>query len=812
MLRPRNLSEIQKDIIAILVLFALSSLFFANVLLTDQVLVGDTLARYIPWNQYVEQEDQEPINYEFDTLLAYYPQILVAKQTLESGQLPLWNPYYLSGMPVVAAAPWLGLFYPPYVLFYVADTLKALGYVTLLQLGLGGAFMYLYLRRIALRKFAALFGAASFGLGGFLLANLTWLPRVSTVIWTPLILLSVENCVVSGKRLYAVVGAVAVAMCILAGNMAAMIYVLLLSGLYAVFRLVWAWKHKGGRFAAEGAGLMGGLVCVGVLLSAVQLIPTLEAAQHVSRVQVSYEDRVEGGRSPLALATVLVPDVFGNPVDRPWGRNEFSLNIPGTYGETSLYVGIVPLFLAVWAIARRRDAFTAFFGCAALLSLLIFVETPLFRLLYQLPLFRIGRQLEAKAMWAFAMAALGALGLEGLLNRPPYSERRVLRQTAVALLVAVFVVLLGFALAGPLFATQEAGEGPSLARDWYRYNAANVLRFGLLVIACAGVLLLWASGWLKPWSLVLTVVVIAVVDLFSFGWKLNPARPPGELYPLMDSVRFLQSDESIYRTIRGPLSRKVFPPNSLSVYGVSDVQGYSPVLIDYYVEFLERLEKDMTSARRVYSLRYPASTTSPLLDLLNSKYIITITDPGEEMVSLERSDPNLGLVYDGEVNIYDNEDALARAFFVPEFRVAEDRAAALEVLSGNDFDPSAYVILEKEPASLAPPAGGVPTRSEVEIVEYTPNKVVVEAACATAGFVVLSDLYYEGWQTFVDGAEQEVYRADSAFRAVQLAAGQHRIEFVFDPLSFRIGAIVSLITLLLTAVLTAVLVCRRVRE
>jgi hypothetical protein len=810
--RLRNLSGTQKDLIAILVLFALSGLFFANVLLTDQVLVGDTLARYIPWNQYVEQDNQEPINYEFDTLLAYYPQILVARQTIEGGQLPLWNPYYLSGMPAVAAAPWLGLFYPPYVLFYVVDTLKALGYVSFLQVGLAGTFMYLYLRSIGVRRVAAFFGAASFGAGGFLLANLTWLPRVSTVIWAPLILLSIENCIMRGTRLYAVLGALSMALCILAGNMAAMVYVLLLSALYAVFRLVWAWKRKGGRFVAQGAGLMVGVMCVGVLLSAVQLIPTLEVARHASRVQVSYEERVEGGRSPLALATVFVPDVFGNPVDRPWGRNEFAQNIPGTYGETSLYVGIVPLFLAMWAVTRRRDAFTWFFGGVALLSLLIFVETPLFRLLYQLPLFRIGRQVEAKAMWAFAMAVLGALGLEALLSRMPHLERRALRQAAVALLVVASVVLLAFALTGSLIASREAGDGPSLASAWYRYNTANFLRFSLSLIACAVVVLLWAQGRLKAWALALMLLVIAMVDLFSFGWKLNPARPPDELYPLMDSVRFLQSDESIYRTIRGPLSRKVFPPNSLSVYGVSDVQGYSPVLIDYYVEFLESLEKDMTSARRVYSLRYPASTTSPMLDLLNAKYIITIAEPGEEMVSLERADPNLGLMYHGEVNIYENKDALPRAFLVPESRVVEDRAAALRALSSDEFDPSAYVILEKEPAALAPPAGGVPTQSEVKIVEYAPNSVIVDVACATSGFLVLSDLYYDGWQAFVDGTEQEVYRADSAFRAVQLAAGQHRLEFVFNPPSFQIGVVVSLTTLLLTAVLSAPVIYRRIRE
>lgn len=810
--RLRNLTGVRKDIIAILVLFSVSGLFFANVLVTDQVLVGDTLARYIPWNYYLQQEEQDPVNYEFDTLLTYYPQILVARQTIEGGQLPLWNPYYLSGMPVVAAAPWLGLFYPPYVLFYVVDTLKALGYVTFLQLGLGGAFMYLYLRSIDVGRLAAVIGAASFGLGGFLLANLTWLPRVSTVIWTPLILLSVENCIVRGKRLYAVLGAVAVAMCIMAGNMAVMVYVLLVSGLYAVFRLAWAWKRKGGRCAAEGAGLVGSLVCLGLLLSAVQLVPTVEAAQYASRVRLSYEERIEGGRSPLALATVLVPDVFGNPVDRSWGRNEFAKNIPGTYGETSLYVGIMPLFLAVWALARRRDAFTAFFGGAALLALLIFLDTPFFRVLYQLPLFRIGRQLEAKAMWAFAMAALAALGFEALMNRAPHLERRALRQAAVGLLVAALVVLVGFALAGRFLASQEAGGGPSLASSWHRYNTANFLRFGLLVIACAGVVLLWAQGWLRTWVLTVMVLGIAMADLISFGWKLNPARPPDGLYPLMESALFLQSDESLYRTIRGPLSRKVFPPNSLAVYGVSDVQGYSPVLIDYYVDFMELIEEDIADARRILSLKYPSSTISPLLDLLNAKYIITISTPGEEMTQLERVEPGLALVYDGEVKIYENRDVLPRAFAVLGYRVLEDPAETFAVLRNEQFDPSTLLILQKEPAPLSPGGAHLAEESHVEILEYTPGRVTVEAELPADGFVLLTDLYYEGWKAFEDGKEQEVYRADYIFRAVQLEAGEHRIEFVFDPLSFRIGAIVSLGAFLLVVILTGVLLSRRTRE
>jgi uncharacterized membrane protein YfhO len=79
------------------------------------------------------------------------------------------------------------------------------------------------------------------------------------------------------------------------------------------------------------------------------------------------------------------------------------------------------------------------------------------------------------------------------------------------------------------------------------------------------------------------------------------------------------------------------------------------------------------------------------------------------------------------------------------------------------------------------------------------------------GFLVLSDLYYEGWRAFVDGVEQEVYKADYALRAVQLEAGEHQIEFVFDPMSFRIGLMVSGVSLLVLVALTAVLLWREGR-
>jgi uncharacterized membrane protein YfhO len=77
--------------------------------------------------------------------------------------------------------------------------------------------------------------------------------------------------------------------------------------------------------------------------------------------------------------------------------------------------------------------------------------------------------------------------------------------------------------------------------------------------------------------------------------------------------------------------------------------------------------------------------------------------------------------------------------------------------------------------------------SSASLLEYTPNRVSVKADMSSDGFLVLSDLYYYGWRAFVDGAEQRVHKADYIFRAVELQSGEHIVEFIFDPLSFRMG-------------------------
>jgi uncharacterized membrane protein YfhO len=84
----------------------------------------------------------------------------------------------------------------------------------------------------------------------------------------------------------------------------------------------------------------------------------------------------------------------------------------------------------------------------------------------------------------------------------------------------------------------------------------------------------------------------------------------------------------------------------------------------------------------------------------------------------------------------------------------------------------------------------------VKIVSYEPERVIIEADLASEGYLILTDTYYPGWRARVDGKESPIMRANLLFRAISLPAGQHEVEFSYEPASSKIGAAVSLATLL----------------
>jgi hypothetical protein len=159
---------------------------------------------------------------------------------------------------------------------------------------------------------------------------------------------------------------------------------------------------------------------------------------------------------------------------------------------------------------------------------------------------------------------------------------------------------------------------------------------------------------------------------------------------------------------------------------------------------------------------------------------------------------DLELVHSGDVKLYRQRATLPRAFIVHQVRAAPDDTAALAALRDPAFRPGAEAVVDTAVGLGSCPAVGEAAGGDnVAIESYAPERVLLQAALARPGLLVLTDAAYPGWRVFVDGAEQPLVRADFLFRGVYLCAGEHQVEFVYEPAWLYRGAVVSMATLIL---------------
>jgi uncharacterized membrane protein YfhO len=238
------------------------------------------------------------------------------------------------------------------------------------------------------------------------------------------------------------------------------------------------------------------------------------------------------------------------------------------------------------------------------------------------------------------------------------------------------------------------------------------------------------------------------------------------------------------------------------MYGIPSADGYevSPSLPRVFAEGLSENRWDAVSYIPEAVLKSPDRR----LDMLSAKYFV-LTPRAPEFPQFVANERFRQVFNNGYVAIFENKRALPRAFTVPAsgIEVLGTPAAGLERIKNASFDPERSVVLSEVPAWQTPPpeTDTDPFNSKVEMTDFQINDLSLRVTTSSDAVLVLSQMWFPGWNATVDGQDVPVLRADAALTGILLRAGSHDVHFKFRPLSFTIGAAITILSLLVVIAL-----------
>ncbi len=730
-------------------LIVLCLLFFYQTLFRGLLPIpADTIiGLYHPFRDLYADEYPNGIPYKnfliTDPVRQQYPWKKLAIEAQKRLELPTWNPYTMSGAPLLSNFQ-SSAFYPLNIFLLILPFKIGWSVLVFSQIALGGIFMYFYLLNQRLRKEPSLLGAIVFSFSGFSIAWLEWGTVLSTALWAPLILLAIDKTLVK-KRIWSIVLILALCASFFGGHLQIFFYSVIV---YLGYLLISVNKNKISRQSVKY--LIFSAVTF-LILSLPQALPTLRFLSLSARL-VDLNWHAEGWFIPHThLVQFLIPDFFGNPA---------TLNYFGVwnYAELVGYVGIVPLILGIYAFSKKNVKIL-FFWIAIAVSFLFALPNPIAQVPFVLniPFLSTAQPTRLLFVVDLSLAVLSAYGFQKLLENKDKSKQLYL-SIAFVFAAFIFVVLLLFIFPN---LTHLSLENLQVSKRNIYVPAGT---FILSVVLLIGTKL--TTNLRIRTIFILAVLILVTADLFRFGWKFTPFTKSEYLYPNEKILTYLQNQSDKNFRIMSDNS-EILPPNFSSVYHLQSVEGYDPLYLLRYGELISAMERgrpDISVPFGFNRLVTPHNYSSPIFPLLGVKYLLSFSDI---------QDPNFKLIMtDKKTNLYENKNVLPRAFFISRIIPVSTKGDAIKAIYDTNFDPRSNAVVENSDFKNLDYAVG-----SLSIVSYNENKINIETKNDADGFLVLLDSNYPTWEAKIDGKPTKIYRTDFNFRGIRVDRGIHKIVF-----------------------------------
>ncbi len=743
------------------------------------------------------------------------------RESFWNGEIPLWNPYSTCGIPFLAQWNTLVL-YPGSLIYLLLPEPWGVGWFCLAHVLLAGLGMYRLTHELTGSRFAACVGGLLFAFNGFTLHAVMWPNNIAAWGWLPWVLWSVRGAWRDGGK--ALVPAVLLGgLQMLCGAPEIILFTWLLMG---VWLLAEVWQGRGKRVHNSGpaepeAGAPGAwsairrFVLVGVMVAALcaaQLLPFLELVIHSHR-EAGFDTDMYALPAwgwanllvPLFRATPSATGVYSH-VEQQW--------------TSSFYPGITGLALAIWVIARGQDRVMRWLAAFGLMGLILALGQKAFLLpLFQqvLPLFDLIRFPVKYVVPMLIVTPI--LAAAAIAHWERFSTDDSQREGVVAGRIWLLLLL------ATGFICYEAWCQPGSDEDGTMTVVNGVSRMAWLILL--GVLLLlghrhdlrrikaqavipsnkqdekgkWQPGKGFAQSLhgnsdqdtprhagspVVTGAFLRGAVLLVIGLDILTHTP--EQNPTVVTQAYEPGVARLNAMPRLGEGRAMVSPRMELFLS----QAVNPDALNYCISMRRALFTDWNLLEGIPKVNgffsmYPAehqaiwrrlyeSGAVPPAPLMNFLGVSRISN--EETVSTfnwdSRSDA-LPLIIGGQKPLF-VEDKL-----IPELMTSEE------------FDPEQVVLLpaELESANLGKESAEI----RIEAQSWSTHRITFDVDAADAGWVVIAQGWYPHWRAFIDGDSVPLFRANHAFQAIQVPAGQHAVVLEYRDRTFLVSGLISIATL-----------------
>lgn len=781
-----------KNLVALTGLLAVMILFFSHILFTDKVIRAPDILNEYYWTALGRSKEH---------FLDFFRFNLVAD----------WDIYGNSGNTLLGGGVGTQFVNLANLVYYFIPLPAAVAWFIVLHFFVGAAGVFFFCRLIGVGRLPALLGGLVFALApeNASLINAGHVLKIATISVAPWAFYFFEKGFKSRRVFFFLATGVVLAFQFFYTHWQIAYYTCLGIGVYGIIRLIGIFLEDRKDSKIDLYRLFGlNLVTLFFFLStvAISLVPLANWSQDTNRGVQSGANQGKGGLArdeamtwslpPEELAGFIIPGFFGfsrqeageNPANIGayyWGRMNFS--------QTVSYMGLLPWLLLPLPLLFRRDKYT-WIALAAIAGGVIFSMgkyTFIYQFLFDyfpgINRFRVPKMIMFLPV--MGLAVMAARGLDLLLDdntrqSPKFKKYCYGLMTLPLILVLLLVVeAVGKAYWINTFFEMFAQptryqQGDELVlQRWNNLVAETGMAAGL---SCAyvAVIYAWYRSWLSVKIIPYALVALLLFDVGRVNAKYMflvdvPHTSRGEKTPV---IEFLERESKQYRIIPMNSDPSIYTSQQIPVMFVS-----LPVQQVRWQDILDNF-----------------NFNSALPDMLNVKYVVAAKGWYEQQKS--QLAPKYVPAFtspDGKEVVIENRDVLPKAWIVPSVVPAQGQQDSLAMILSPQFNPRTMAVVEEQPPIPIATAGRQPVlpTGTVSVTHYAGEKIELSAKCIQNSVLVIGEKFYQGWYAKVDGKPAAIYPVDHILRGVYLAPGDHRVEFIFDPLPFKIAKWVTLVSL-----------------